>query len=117
MSTRYTTDVDCARCGKTNQVAIADSYSVDRLPAVREWVLGRTLMSTACTCGLRVEVEKPLLYSDIARGWWIQIATTDRRPMYEACEGETRAALASVFDPSTFPKAVAGTSRRTPAAA
>ncbi len=112
MSTRYTTDVDCARCGKTNQVAIADSYSVDRLPAVREWVLGRTLMSTACTCGLRVEVEKPLLYSDIARGWWIQIATTDRRLEYEACEGETRAEFASVFDPSTFPKAVAAIGER-----
>lgn len=68
MSTRYTTEVDCARCGRTNQVALADSYSVDRLPVVREWVLGRTLMSTVCTCGHRVGVEKPLLYSDIGRG-------------------------------------------------
>ncbi len=112
MSTRYTTDVDCARCGRTNQVAVADSYSVDRLPAVREWVLDRTLMSTACACGQRVEVDKPLLYSDVARGWWIQIATTDRRPMYEVCEGETRAEFATVFDPSTFPRAVAAIAER-----
>jgi hypothetical protein len=112
MSTRYTTDVECARCGRSNQVAIADSYSVDRLPAVREWVLDRTLMSTACTCGFRIEVDKPLLYSDIARGWWIQIATPDRRPMFEVCEDETRTEFASVFDPSTFPKAVAAIGER-----
>lgn len=112
MSTKYTADVDCARCGRKNQVAIADSYSVDRLPAVREWVLARTLMSTTCACGSRVEIEKPLLYSDSARGWWIHITTADRRPTFEVCEAETRAEFATVFDPSRFPKAVAALGER-----
>lgn len=107
MSTRYTTEVTCGRCGRLNQVAIADSYSVDRLPAVREWVLARTLMSTLCACGDRVGVEKPLLYSDVGRGWWIQIATVDRRPMFEVCERETRAELAASTDPAKWPKAAA----------
>lgn len=107
MSTRYTADVGCARCGRTNQVAVADSYSVDRLPSVREQVLARTLMSATCSCGQRIEVVKPLLYSDVARGWWIHIETVDRRPAFEVCEQETRTEFASVFDPATFPKAVA----------
>ncbi|MBL9018232.1 MAG: hypothetical protein JNL83_28855 [Myxococcales bacterium] len=107
MSTRYTIDVTCTRCGRLDRVEVADSYSVDRLPAVREWVLARTLMSTPCACGSRIEVDKPLLYSDVERGWWIQVVSPDRRPMYEVCETETRAEFTSVFDPSIFPPAIA----------
>jgi hypothetical protein len=70
-------------------------------------VLARTLMSTLCVCGSRVEVDKPLLYSDVERGWWIQIASPDRRPVYPVVEDETRQEFAAAFDPAVFPPVVA----------
>jgi CpXC motif protein len=69
-------------------------------------------MSAVCACGQRVTVDKPVLYADIARGWWIQIAVADRRPAFATCEGEARAEFAGVFDPMKFPKAVAAIGER-----
>jgi hypothetical protein len=103
VSTKWTEPIACP-CGRTNQVLLFESLSVDRLPECRVQTLDRTLMSVTCACGTRTAIVKPILYADMTRGWWIHVALDGE---LAAAERVARAEFDAAFDTAKFPPAVA----------
>jgi hypothetical protein len=107
MSTLYSGTIPCGGCGAPVAVPLADSLNANRMPAARDWVLERTLMTATCTCGAQTTAIQPVLYVDFERKLWIQAVEDDRRPAFPACEAEVRTQFAEAFDTTRFPAFIA----------
>ena len=104
MSTKWTEPITCVKCGRTNQILVFESLSVDRLPECRAQTLDRSLMTTTCECGQRTAIVKPILYADMTRGWWIHVELGGSLADAERIAGDE---FATAFDAKKFPPAVA----------
>ena len=106
MSTIYGGTIPCGGCGAEVAVQLADSLNANRMPAARDWVVERTLMTGGCGCGATTTAIQPVLYVDFERRLWIQAVEDDRRAVYPVCEDEVRAQFAAAFDTTRFPRFV-----------
>lgn len=106
MSTLYSARFECADCGATLDVRVADSLNANRMPDARRWVLDRTLFQAACSCGRTITALHPFLYVDFDRGLWVQVVPEDQRPAYHAREPEVLAAYRAAFDPAAGPRSL-----------
>lgn len=83
MSTWYTEDVSCPRCGHVTAFSLLHGAYVGRLPEVKRAIREGRFQRFACTgCGADVRVEASLVYTDLPNGQYIAVeppATPDWR--------------------------------------
>lgn len=67
-------EMRCPACGVSQVGHVPESVNVARRPAYRGEVLRREFMRVACGgCGVRVTVERELLYSDLDHGLFVLV--------------------------------------------
>jgi hypothetical protein len=98
MSTWFDERVRCPHCGHEQTARLAHGVHVARAPEVREQILARTFHAITCAACLRGSVaERPLIYTDVDRKHWIQVALADERPRWPELEVATRTLFARAF--------------------
>jgi CpXC motif protein len=73
VSTFATATIACG-CGRTQDVQVADSLQITRVPAVRQAILDGSFHRFPCPgCGRMLLVDKLLAYTDFGRRHWILV--------------------------------------------
>lgn len=74
---------------------MAIGLHITRLPQVRDKLLAGEFHRFDCTtCGRRIEVRQPLIYTDFERGHWIQVLPDDEIANWQ----DLAPAAATIFD-------------------
>jgi hypothetical protein len=90
MSTWFETEVTCPACGARIAARLASGVHVARAPEIRAQVLARTFHRVTCgSCAHAFTAARPLVYTDIDRKHWVQIAPPNERPRWPEYEDAT----------------------------
>lgn len=109
MSTFHTVELTCAACSGAFEGALLDSLNAERHPAGRQQLLDRTLHALTCPhCGARNLIDKPLLYTDLGQGLFIQCLPETGRLRFEVDEQTIVEVHRRVFDAEGTPPFVRG---------
>jgi hypothetical protein len=91
--------IECPRCSASNELQLADSVHVSRVPEVRSAVLDRTFHRATCReCAAPLEVERQVLYIDVERGHWILVVPALQAERWPELEVEFRNGLERALD-------------------
>jgi hypothetical protein len=95
VSTWFDESIRCPHCELEQVARLAHGVHVARAPEVRDQVLARTFHAVTCSgCAGAFVAQRPLIYTDIDRKHWIQVALEDERPRWP----ELEAAVMTVFE-------------------
>jgi len=87
MSTWFQESVRCPLCSLEQSARLAHGLHVARAPEVRDQILARTFHAITCRgCSNIFVVQRPLIYTDMERKHWLQVALPEERirwPEYE----------------------------------
>ena len=90
MSTWFDERVTCPSCATEQTARLARGVHVARAPEARDQVFDRTFHRVTCTaCGVRFVAQRPLVYTDMDRRHWIQVALAIERPRWPELEEAT----------------------------
>lgn len=71
-------EIECPHCEAKQTVQVAIGLHITRLPHVKNAILDGTFHQFDCTsCGKRIEVRIPIIYTDFDRGHWIEVRPDD----------------------------------------
>jgi hypothetical protein len=71
-------EIECPHCDVHQTVQVAIGLDITRLPDVKNAILDGEFHRFDCTsCGKRIEVRIPLIYTDFERGHWIEVRPDD----------------------------------------
>ncbi|HEY5948909.1 MAG TPA: CpXC domain-containing protein [Kofleriaceae bacterium] len=106
MSTWFDEAVTCPACGVEQTARLARGIHVSRAPEAREQVFDRTFHRVKCTaCSVRFVAKRPLVYTDMDRKHWIQVALADERPRWPELESLTDQVFERAFTGSPLVEA------------
>ncbi|MEO8701709.1 MAG: CpXC domain-containing protein [Kofleriaceae bacterium] len=95
MSTWFDEDVACVGCGIVQTARLAHGIHASRAPEVRAQLFARTFHRIECrSCGLAFTGQRPLVYTDMERKHWLQVALANERPRWP----ELEVATGEIFD-------------------
>lgn len=87
MSTWFEEAVTCPACGLEQTARLARGIHVSRAPEARDQVFDRTFHRVTCKgCSTRFVAKRPLVYTDMDRKHWLQVALADERPRWPELE-------------------------------
>lgn len=90
MSTWFAEAVTCPSCHVDQSAKLARGVHASRAPEVREQLFARTFHRITCrACAVRFVAKRPLVYTDIDRRHWLQVALADERPRWPEFEPAT----------------------------
>jgi hypothetical protein len=88
MSTWFPEEVTCPACSKTFTARLAKGVHATRAPEVRDMMFARTFHHVTCPhCSGAFTVQRPLVYTDMDRKQWIQVALPVEKPLWPEMEG------------------------------
>jgi hypothetical protein len=80
MSTWFEETVHCPRCAVEQTALLAHGVHVARAPEIREQLFARTFHAVTCkSCRAVFVAARPLIYTDMDRKHWIQVALEEER--------------------------------------
>ena len=95
MSTWFDEPVTCFACSTTFTARLAHGVHATRAPEVREQLFARTFHRVTCpACATVFTAQRGLVYTDMDRRHWLQVAREDERPRWPELEPATR----DIFD-------------------
>jgi len=98
MSTWFEEQVTCPHCNTEQTARLAHGVHVTRAPEIRDQLFARTFHAVTCRFCAKVFVaQRPLLYTDIDRRHWIQVALEIERPRWPELEKATDAIYERAF--------------------
>ena len=104
MSTFHTVEVTCAACQEPFEARLLDSLNAYRHPAGRQELLDRTLHRHTCPhCGVHNVFDKPMLYTDLGQGLFVQSLPEVERLRFAALEHEIVQVHQGVFSSPNSP--------------
>ncbi len=90
MSTWFDEAVTCPACGREQIAKLAHGVHASRAPEVREQLFARTFHRISCrACSFVFVAKRPLVYTDLDRRHWLQVALPDERPRWPELEPAT----------------------------
>ena len=98
MSTWFDEEVSCPACGVTQRARLARGVHVARAPEIRQMVFDRTFHRVTCrACNETFQAQRSLVYTDMDRKHWLQIALEIERPRWPELETLTDEVFARAF--------------------
>jgi hypothetical protein len=98
MSTWFEEQVTCPHCGVEQLARLAHGVHVARAPEVRDQLFARTFHAIECRACHQVFIaQRPLIYTDIERKHWIQVALEIERPRWPELESAVEAIYERAF--------------------
>jgi CpXC protein len=98
MSTWFDESVTCPTCGLVQTARLAHGVHVARAPEVREQMFERTFHRIACRgCGGGFIAQRSVLYTDMDRRHWLQVARPIERPRWPELEPAATATFERAF--------------------
>ena len=95
MSTWFDEQVTCPACSAIQTARLAHGVHASRAPEVREQLFDRTFHRIECTdCSRAFTGQRALVYTDIDRKHWLQVALASERPRWPELEPATE----QIFD-------------------
>ena len=92
MSTWFDESIRCPHCALEQTARLAHGVHVARAPEVRDQILARTFHAITCRgCAHIFVAQRPLIYTDMDRRHWVQVALPEERarwPEYETAVDE-----------------------------
>jgi len=87
MSTWFDEPVTCPSCSATQTARLAHGVHVSRAPEIRDQLFARTFHAITCRdCGFVFVAQRPLVYTDMDRKHWVQVALENERPRWPELE-------------------------------
>ena len=87
MSTWFDETIACPACGLEQIAKLARGVHVSRAPEARDQVFDRTFHRVTCKgCAVRFVAKRHLVYTDMERKHWVQVASAEERPRWPELE-------------------------------
>jgi hypothetical protein len=106
MSTWFDEQVICPACSAELTARLAHGVHVARAPEVRAQVLERSFHRVVCACGEVFRARRAVVYTDVDRKQWIQVALDDERPIWPELEVATSTLFERAFTGSPLAREV-----------
>ena len=98
MSTWFEEPVRCPHCTLDQPARLAHGVHVARAPEVRDQLFARTFHAITCRgCAAVFVAQRPLIYTDMDRKHWVQVALQDERPRWPELENTVEAVYERAF--------------------
>ena len=98
MSTWFDEPVTCPACGAIQIARLAHGVHASRAPEIRDQLFDRTFHRIECSGCARVFTgQRPLVYTDMDRKHWLQVALASERPRWPELEPATEQIFARAF--------------------
>ena len=98
MSTWFDEEVSCASCSTRFTARLAHGVHATRAPEARDMLFARTFHRVTCPhCAGSFTAQRSLVYTDMDRKQWLQVARLDERPRWPELEQLTDAVVDRAF--------------------
>lgn len=98
MSTFYTQQLTCPDCQAPIAAWLARGIHAERRTDLRDEVLARRFHRRTCSaCGLQLEIERPIVYTDLDLHQWVYVAPESDRRHWRSWEARLAADIARLF--------------------
>lgn len=98
MSTWFDEQIACPACGVEQTAKLARGVHVSRAPEAREQIFHRTFHRISCkACRVQFVAKRHLVYTDMDRKHWMQVASAEERPRWPELEKLTSEVFERAF--------------------
>jgi len=112
MSTWLEESVRCPACGLVQTARLAHGAHIARAPEIRDQIFARTFHVVTCRCAQVFVVQRPLIYTDMDRKHWIQVALPEERARWPEYETAVDGVFARAFTGAPIARELAAGMRR-----